>query len=78
VLAARGFIGMCFHHYLVQELFGGGKYQSYEVEEVAHTMAALWLTGICCEPEQTISSAHVARESAPESANSSLAAPKRV
>jgi len=78
VLAARGFIGMCFHHYLVQELFGGGKYQSYEVEEVAHTMAALWLTGICCEPEQTISSDRMARESAPESASRSLTAPKRV
>jgi AcrR family transcriptional regulator len=50
VLAARGFIGMCFHHYLVQELFGGSKYQSYDLDEVAHTMATLWLTGICCEP----------------------------
>ena len=49
-----------------------------EVEEVAHTMAALWLTGICCEPEQTISPVRMARESAPESANRSLAAPKRV
>jgi len=52
LLAARGFIGMLFHHYLVQELFGGGKYQSYDVEEVARTMAELWLGGICCEPEQ--------------------------
>lgn len=50
VLAARGFIGMCFHHYLVQELFGGSKYSSYDVDEVAQTMATLWLTGICCEP----------------------------
>ena len=53
LLAARGFIGMVFHHYLVQELFGGGKYQSYEVDEVARTMAGLWLGGICCEPEQS-------------------------
>ena len=52
VLAARGFVGMVFHHYLVQELFGGGKYQSYDVDDVAHTMAELWLNGICCEPEQ--------------------------
>jgi AcrR family transcriptional regulator len=52
VLAARGFVGMVFHHYLVQELFGGGKYQSYDPEEVVRTMAELWLTGICCEPEQ--------------------------
>jgi hypothetical protein len=52
LLAARGFIGMVFHHYLVQELFGGGKYQSYDVDEVARTMAELWLGGICCEAEQ--------------------------
>ena len=50
-LAARGFVGMVFHHYLVQELFGGGKYQSYDVEDVAQTMADLWLNGICCESE---------------------------
>ena len=50
-LAARGFVGMVFHHYLVQELFGGGKYRSYDIEEVAQTMAELWLNGICCEPE---------------------------
>jgi AcrR family transcriptional regulator len=52
LLAARGFVGMVFHHYLVQELFGGGKYQSYDIDEVARTMAELWLTGICCEPDQ--------------------------
>lgn len=53
LLAARGFIGMCFHHYLVQELFGGSKYQSYDIDEVAQTMASLWLSGICCEPDQS-------------------------
>jgi AcrR family transcriptional regulator len=47
VLAARGFIGMVFHHYLVQEIFGGARYQSYETENVARTMADLWLRGIC-------------------------------
>lgn len=52
VLAARGFIGMIFHHYLVQEIFGGSRYQSYEIEEVVQTMAGLWLRGISCSPEQ--------------------------
>lgn len=52
VLAARGFIGMVFHHYLVQELFGGARYQSYDIEEVAQTMATLWLNGISCAPGQ--------------------------
>jgi len=55
LLAARGFIGMCFHHYLVQELFGGSKYQSYDIEEVAQTMATLWLKGVCYAPEQNAS-----------------------
>jgi hypothetical protein len=52
VLAARGFIGMVFHHYLVQELFGGARYRSYDIEEVAQTMATLWLNGISCTPDQ--------------------------
>ena len=53
VLAARGFIGMVFHHYLVQELFGGARYQSYDIEEVARTMAGLWLRGISRPPDET-------------------------
>ena len=65
LLAARGFIGMCFHHYLVQQLFGGGEYQNFDIEEVARTMASLWLTGICCEPvESTHSSSTLAGASA--------------
>jgi len=65
LLAARGFIGMCFHHYLVQQLFGGREYQNFEVEEVARTMASLWLTGICCEPvESTHGSSTLAGASA--------------
>jgi AcrR family transcriptional regulator len=51
VLAARGFIGMVFHHYLVQELYGGARYQSYNIEEVSHTMAGLWLSGISSLPD---------------------------
>ena len=52
VLAARSFIGMVFHHYLVQEIFGGARYQSYDVEEVAHTMAGLWLAGMSTAPNE--------------------------
>jgi len=52
VLAARGFVVMVFHHYLVQELFGGGKYHSYDIEEVAQTMAELWLSGITREGKE--------------------------
>jgi AcrR family transcriptional regulator len=77
LLAARGFIGMLFHHYLVQELFGGGKYQSYEVDEVARTMAGLWLGGICCTPEQD-GFANRSQVAANSEAISSLSLPKQV
>ncbi|HEU5232017.1 MAG TPA: TetR/AcrR family transcriptional regulator [Terriglobales bacterium] len=77
VLAARGFIGMCFHHYLVQELFGGSKYQSYDLDEVAHTMAALWLTGICCEPVANSDSSSITTQAAAEDLGS-LSIPKEV
>ena len=78
VLAARGFIGMCFHHYLVQELFGGSKYQSYDLDEVAQTMATLWLTGICCEPLANSDSPSISASPAVEENRGSLSIQKEV
>jgi len=78
VLAARGFIGMCFHHYLVQELFGGSKYQSYDLDEVAQTMATLWLTGICCEPVANSDSSSITASPAAEDSLGSLSIQKEV
>jgi AcrR family transcriptional regulator len=46
LLAARGFFGMVVYHFLVQELFGGEKYQKFDAEEVAATLAAIWLAGM--------------------------------
>ncbi|HLJ29532.1 MAG TPA: TetR/AcrR family transcriptional regulator [Candidatus Angelobacter sp.] len=46
LLAARGFLGMTVYHFLVQELFGGEKYQTFDAEEVAATLAAIWLGGM--------------------------------
>ncbi|HKD13473.1 MAG TPA: TetR/AcrR family transcriptional regulator [Candidatus Angelobacter sp.] len=46
LLAARGFLGMVVYHFLVQELFGGKKYQKFVPEEVAGTLAAIWLAGM--------------------------------
>lgn len=52
LLAARGFLGMVVYHFLVQELFGGEKYQQFVPEEVARTLAAIWLAGMqSVEPE---------------------------
>ena len=78
LLAARGFVGMVFHHYLVQELFGASKYKTYDIEEVARTMTTLWLTGICCETEQDRQlSAH--RRAVPAPGNtSSMAGPEGI
>ena len=49
MLAARGFLGMVVYHFLVQELFGGKKYQKFVPEEVAGTLAAIWLAGMQAE-----------------------------
>jgi len=46
LLAARGFLGMVVYHFLVQELFGGEQYRSFDSEEVAATLAGIWLAGM--------------------------------
>src|SRR5207302_5909360 len=46
LLAARGFFGMVVYHFLIQELFGGEKYQKFDPETVAGTMAGIWLKGM--------------------------------
>ena len=46
LLAARGFLGMVVYHFLVQELFGGEQYRSFETEEVAATLSGIWLAGM--------------------------------
>lgn len=46
LLAARGFFGMVVYHYLIQELFGGEKYQKSDPEQVATTLAGIWLGGM--------------------------------
>lgn len=46
LLSARGFLGMVVYHFLVQELFGGEKFQKFDPEMVADTLAAVWLNGM--------------------------------
>ena len=45
-LAARGFLGMLVYHSLVQDLFGGSKFQNYDLRLVAETMTDTWLSGM--------------------------------
>ena len=46
LLSARGFLGMVVYHFLVQEFFGGDKYQKFDPAKVAETMAGIWLNGM--------------------------------
>ncbi|HEU4415250.1 MAG TPA: TetR/AcrR family transcriptional regulator [Candidatus Angelobacter sp.] len=46
LLSARGFLGMVVYHFLIQELFGGNKYQTFDSEMVAETLAGVWLNGM--------------------------------
>jgi AcrR family transcriptional regulator len=45
-LAARSFIGMVAQHYQNQELFGGKKYQRFDLRKVSKTLADIWLAGL--------------------------------
>ena len=40
------FSGMVVYHFLVQELFGARKFQKFDPETVAATMAGIWLNGM--------------------------------
>jgi AcrR family transcriptional regulator len=51
LLAARGFLGMVIYHSWVQELFGGKRYQKFDVQQVSRTLADIWLRGMLTAPE---------------------------
>jgi TetR/AcrR family transcriptional regulator len=46
LLAARGFLGMVVYHFLVQELFGGKRYQKFDPRQVSATLTDIWLEGM--------------------------------
>lgn len=46
LLAARGFLGMIVHHFLIQELFGGKRYQKFDARHVVDTLTDIWLRGM--------------------------------
>lgn len=45
-LAARAFIGMIIHYVMVQELYGGKRVETFELDEVVDTFTTLFLRGI--------------------------------
>ena len=46
LLAARGFLGMVIYHFLIQELFGGKRYQKFDLRRVSRTLTDIWLAGM--------------------------------
>ncbi len=46
LLAARGFLGMVTYHFLIQELFGGRRYQRFDTRRVCRTLVGIWLEGM--------------------------------
>ena len=46
LLAARSFVGMVNHYLMVQELFGGKRYQRFDSQRVAETLTDIWLNGM--------------------------------
>jgi AcrR family transcriptional regulator len=46
LLAARAFLGMVIYHSLIQELYGGKRFQNFDIREVASTVTDIWLGGM--------------------------------
>lgn len=46
LLAARSFLGMINHYLMVQELFGGKRYQKFDSRRVAETLTEIWFEGV--------------------------------
>ncbi len=49
LLAARGFLGMVVYHFLIQELFGGKRYQKFPLGDVSRTLTDIWLRGMVAQ-----------------------------
>lgn len=48
-LAARGFLGMLVYHSMIQDIFGGSHFQSFDLHQVAEEMTDVWLRGMLAE-----------------------------
>ena len=50
VLAARGFLGMVLHHFLVQEVLGERRFHKFDMRAVCETFADIWVEGMRAHP----------------------------
>jgi hypothetical protein len=46
MLSARGFLGMVFNYFLIQELFGAQHHHKFDIQQVSETLADIWLNGM--------------------------------
>jgi AcrR family transcriptional regulator len=46
LVAARGFVGMVYYHYLAQEILGGAAFQKINDAHAAETLTRIWLQGV--------------------------------
>ncbi|MDD5543321.1 MAG: TetR/AcrR family transcriptional regulator [Acidobacteriia bacterium] len=51
-LAARGFLGMVVYHFWIQEIFGGKRFQKFDLKKVSNTLADIWLRGMRSSPSE--------------------------
>ncbi|HJY85433.1 MAG TPA: TetR/AcrR family transcriptional regulator C-terminal domain-containing protein, partial [Candidatus Acidoferrales bacterium] len=61
LVAARGFLGMVVYHFLIQELFGGRRYQKFDTGLVCRTLAEIWLEGMRVSGKRRASARHLLR-----------------
>jgi AcrR family transcriptional regulator len=77
LVAARAFIGIIYHHNLVQELFGGSRYRTFDPKKVAREVSEVWLHGLA-GPRATAGHASAEPEEPPQSKSSDDTVPTAV
>ncbi|MGD0017370.1 MAG: TetR/AcrR family transcriptional regulator [Verrucomicrobiia bacterium] len=50
VLAARGFLGMVLHHFLVQEVLGERRFRKFDTRGVCEAFVDIWVEGMRAHP----------------------------
>src|SRR5512140_1984687 len=46
LVAARSFLGMVSNHFTIQELYGGKRFQEFDVEQICREFTEIWLRGM--------------------------------
>jgi AcrR family transcriptional regulator len=63
-IAARSFIGMLVYHYLVQEVFGGARYEQFSVNKIAEEFVDIFIGGIAADQKSSQARANGRRPAA--------------